>query len=151
MAKGVNILGLDFDEKTVKIVMRSVGVLILLVVLIFIILKVKGSFIKEMKSQNAIKDANKEIDINQLTLTEAQYNTLSSKFYRAVKGLGTDNKAVYAVFEALNTRSDLMKLMAVFGVQKDLTLAEWLHDDLNQKEIDHVNNILAAKSIDYKF
>ena len=130
---------------------KAALVLAAAVVLLWLVLRLRRWVIGEVSNQNAIDEANSEIDASDITYTDAQYNSLASKLYTAVKGWGTDLDAVYAVFEAMFTRSDLMKLTAAFGVKDDMTLYEWIHDDLNQRQIDHVNQILSARNINYTF
>lgn len=144
-------LGIKIDPKTAKTIGRAAAISIAAIVALWLLIRLRRFFINEVTNQEVVKEANKEIDASQITLTDAQYNTLASKFYLAVKGWGTDVDSVYAVFEALQSRSDLLKLFSVFGVKDDMTFVEWVYDDLSQKEIDHVNQILAANNINYKF
>ena len=141
-------VGIDLDVKTIG---RYVLILIGIVVLAFIILKVKGMFTSEIKNQKNIAQANAEIDANKLSFTEAQYASLASKLYAAMKGLGTDEQAIFDVMATLKTRSDLMKLMSVFGVRDNKTLMEWIPSELSAKDMAKLNNILMAQSIVFTF
>lgn len=98
-----------------------------------------------------IEEANKNIDTQQLTLTQDQYNTYATRLYKAMKGLGTDEEAIYAVFEAMQTYSDVQQLVKTYGLKDGETLKEWLYGDLSNSEIQHLNEILSSKSINYQF
>lgn len=151
MAAAGSLVGVNLDDKVIKSIGKYALIIIGIIILIIVVVKVKKYITEKVRNQSAVKEASAEIDTSQLTMTEAQYSSLADKLYIAMKGWGTDNKAVYAVFESLNTRSDLMKLITVYGLRDGETLMEWLYGDLNQKEINHVNSILESKNINYKF
>lgn len=110
------------------------------------------SKLNDVRSSNDIIDkANKEIDASQLSLTTVQLNTICEKLYKAMNGLGTDIDAVYDSFSIANSRSDVLAIIATFGVRDGETLQEWLSGDLAQDEILHLNSLLAAKNINYQF
>lgn len=102
-------------------------------------------------SNEVIEKANKEIDASQITLTKVQLQTICEKLYDAMDGLGTDIDSVYDAIGMANTRSDVLSIIATFGVKDGESLSEWLYGDLSQKEINHINSILASKNINYKF
>lgn len=134
-----------------KYALMAAAVIILLAAVVYIVLKLKKSISTGIKLAENTSEANKEISTEKLTLTSSQYNTLASKLYAAMAGIGTDEEAVYDAFRSINTYSDLMQLMSVFGSKDGLTLREWLFDDLSASDINKVNEILASKSINYKF
>lgn len=74
-----------------------------------------------------------------------------------VGGFGTDESAIYAVFEAMKNDLDVVKLVAAFGNRRmEFTagwtgLGGWLRSELNTSEMSKVNSILAAKGISYRF
>lgn len=86
-----------------------------------------------------------------LSYSNSEYNSMASRIYAAVKGPGTDEETIYAQFNKLKTKADLLKLIAAFGTKDEMTLSEWLADDLNNSEINKVNEILANAGIDYSF
>lgn len=102
-------------------------------------------------SNEVIEKANKEIDASQITLTKVQLQTICEKLYDAMDGLGTDIDSVYDAIGMANTRSDVLSIIATFGVKDGESLSEWLYGDLSQKEINHLNSILASKNINYQF
>lgn len=135
---------------------RTKTLIILLVVVLTVVVGIilyKTFFkLKDVKSSNDVIDrANAEIEKNSLTLTTAQLNTICEKLYKAMEGLGTDTEGVYAAFESASSRSDVLAIIGTFGVRDGESLEEWLYGDLSGSEIMHLNSILAAKNINYKF
>ncbi len=139
---------LPFTTKQIGI---AVGALFLVVLLIWIISKVKNKIEDSIVNSKLVDEVNSEIDINKTTLTQSQLNTLSTKIYTALKGAGSDESAIYAAIEEVQTRTDLLQLIKTFGVKDSLTMKEWLYDDLSVDEIAHINNILSSKNINYVF
>ena len=137
-----------------KVIMISVIAAIVIAVAIFLIVKLKGgvkSIVNDDKNNKLIDEINKEQNTDDITLTQLQFNAYASSLKKALQGLGTDEKKIYNVFQQMNTRSDVLQLIKTFGVVDGENLNEWLNDDLNAKEIDKINQILAEKGINYKF
>lgn len=127
---------------------------ILVIVLVVVILKKTSKTFANAMTQKQQEYINSlEIDENQVGLPTTQINTLVAKLKTAfgMWGAATDEDAVYDVFETINTRSELLKIISVFGVHKDHTLNEWMTKELNQKELEHVQEILESKGIVYTF
>ena len=51
----------------------------------------------------------------------------------------------------MQSRSDVLQLIKVFGVKDGETLTEWINYDLSASEIDKNNTILATNDINYSF
>lgn len=85
------------------------------------------------------------------SMSGMQYATYAKRLYEAMKGLGTDEEAIYSVFRSLATRADVLQVIVKFRALYDEDLTEWLYGDLNNKEIAKVNTILKEKGIDYAF
>jgi len=83
--------------------------------------------------QYCVSDKSK-IDKIERGLGEAEIRNLSDQLYDAMKGLGTDEAAVYGAFKSLKTASDFCALVTRFnrdyGNEGDLL--EWLDDDFDQ-------------------
>ena len=127
---------------------------ILVIVLVVVILKKTSKTFANAMTQKQQEYINSlEIDENQVGLPTTQINTLVAKLKTAfgMWGAATDEDAVYDVFETINTRSELLKIISVFGVHKNHTLNEWMTKELNQKELEHVQEILESKGIVYTF
>ena len=131
----------------------AVVVLIIVVVIIIIIRKKKKSqeAIDKEANDRILNEMNREIQSTDITLTQTQFNACASKLYVAMKGWGTNEGKIYAVFEEMNTRSDVLQLIKTFSIKDSQNLNEWLHNELNTKEIEHINEILSTKGINYSF
>lgn len=136
---------------TTKQIGMAVGALFLVILLIYIISKVKTKIEDAIVHNDLVNEANAEINKNQLTMTNSQFNTLATKLYSAMKGLGTDEEAVFNTFGELGTRSDLEQLLKTYDMKDSKTLKEWLYDELSIEDVVHINEILAAKNINYVF
>jgi len=124
------------------------------------------------------KDAKAEAQILQrkgmkASYTQTQYESFSLKLVEAMNGCGTTLDSVKQVFEAMNNKTDVLRLIEVFGVryyrpcpatdpisygrymfdQKIFggNIQTWLQYDLSSSEIENINNILKGKNIDFKF
>jgi hypothetical protein len=105
------------------------------------------------------------------TLTALQFENMSQTIVEAINGCGTDEDAIFNVFEQLNNGADIRKLIAVFGVRyyrpcaasdpvsysiwlvNDQafggTLVTLLYYDLSDSDIGTINSILRRKGIDF--
>lgn len=136
---------------TKKYVIIGIIAVITLIVAVIVFFFLKSKISNGIKEAENTQEANKEIDSSKLSLTASQYNTIASKLYAAMAGMGTDENAIYDAFRSINNYSDLMRLMSAFGSKDNMTLREWLYDDCGAGEINKINEILASKNIDYKF
>lgn len=133
---------------------KAVAVSIVALVAIFavwLIVRLSRNKIAELKSRSEQKKAlNEEIAIGGgLTYGDSDYLQFANTLYYAMKGAGTNEKAVYNVFKKMKTRADVMKLISVYGIRDGETLTEWLYGDFsNMKKI---NSILSENGIDYLF
>lgn len=95
---------------------------------------------------------------------DAQYSSWVSKIITAVDDCGTNESAIYAVFDALINEADLYKLIIAYDVSEykgcfegsyfgmlHRTLSETLAGDLSTSEIGQINDILRSKQINYSF
>ena len=136
----------------VKTVLIVVAIIIVVVIMTWGIMKLTGAS-KKIDDKLAEQKLSDIIDseISNHSLSELEATTYAQKLYTAMKGLGTDEEAIYEVFSQLRSYSDILYLMKVFGVKDRKTLAEWLTAELNSKERQKLNDILSEKGIAYKF
>lgn len=113
--------------------------------------KVSDNVIDAAANNKLIQEANKSIVVSDITIPQDQFDLYASKLYTSMKGPGTNEKAIYAVFEALTSRSDVMQLIKTYGLKDNMTLVEWINSELNAKELEHLNSILSSKSIQLQF
>jgi hypothetical protein len=130
------------------------------------------------KSLEAQKLADKELsDLKKNgvvpTKTASQFEVFSAKINEAVNDCGTDEQAIYTVFNSLNNRADLLSLISAFGIRyyrpcaatDPISYTRWMFNnnsfggdlstllayDLDSSEIAKINNILKSKNIDFTF
>lgn len=82
--------------------------------------------------------------------SDSYYDTLANKLETAIKGWGTDEQAVYSVFDKLNNNVDFIKLEKAFSVRESQDMREWLKGDLDTEEIKKLNARLKANGITKK-
>lgn len=136
---------------TPKQIAIIVGCVLALIVVIWAIVAIKDKIGDAVTNSKLIDEVNKEIDTEKITVTQSQINTLVSKLYTAMSGWGTNESAIFDAFGAINSYSDLQSLNKTFGVRESKTLREWLQDELSTEDLNHVNEILASKNINYVF
>ena len=126
------------------------GSILLIIIAVVVIIVVKRK--KATKEQDDyIKDVEKQIDKSDLSYANSEYTQMANKLYSAMKGIGTNENAIYDVFSQLETESDVRKLISTFGSKDGMTLQQWLIDDLSNRELQKVNDILAKNNINYSF
>ena len=93
-----------------------------------------------------------------LTYSLGNYTQFADQIYAAVLTVfGTDEQAIYAVFNKMQNNLDVAQLIKAFGKRRlefSTTMAELgahLSEDLYTSEINKLNSILAAKNITYRF
>jgi len=149
----MSITNLFKDEKAEKYAIIAVCVLVI-VIAIIIYKKSKDwkSLIKDKNNEQELIDmANQNMIGSDITLTQEEFDSLCKRLYRAMKGRGTDEEAIWDVYERMNTRSDVLQLNKTYGTVEGETLKEWLYDDLTSDEIMHLNSILSNKGINYRY
>ena len=140
------------NEQTKNIVIIC-AVVALIGLITFVVLKLTG-VINKAEKEKAEKEATeqflKEVTITNLRISETTAKQLAEKLYTAMKGWGTDEKAIYEVFSQVSTRDDVLYIFAQFGLKDGRNLTQWLTSELNAKERTKVNAILTEKNINYQ-
>jgi len=114
---------------------------------------------KKLNGSNAEQDI---IDAKKAGQTpsysSATYSQLADKIYAAVMYTwGTDEQAIYDVFNKMNSNLDVAMLIKAFGKRRvefstqDMELGAHLSNDLDSSEISKLNSILSSKGINYQF
>lgn len=125
----------------------------------YAIYKVGSAIGKKLSLSNAdkdIRDAQKAGAV--ASYSAATYSQLADKIYTAVMYTwGTDEQAIYDVFNLMKNNIDVANLIKAFGKRRvefstqELELGAHLSNDLDSSEINKVNSILASKNITYRF
>lgn len=126
------------------------GSILLIIIAVVVIIVVKRK--KATKEQDDyIKDVEKQIDKSDLSYANSEYTQMANKLYSAMKGIGTNENAIYDVFSQMQSESDVRKLISMYGSKDGMTLQQWLIDDLSNRELQKLNDILAKNNINYSF
>lgn len=143
------------DPKKILIIVIIIVILVVLVWVFWGKLKTLFSEISNKYQQNSELNNYISTTGEQVTLSDSDLRQLANKlytaFYGGLFGWGTDEEAVYDVFNRINNGADLHKLISVYGTREDLTLDQAMVDELNNSELKKVNTILANKGINYQF
>lgn len=128
-------------------------VIIILAIIIYFIIKKNIGKIKEKSLDNKyFKDVENQIDASEITLSNSNLVDLANKLEIAMKGFGTDENEVQDVFNNINNKSELLKLISTFGTRNGENLTEWIAGDFSTKAKEkYINSILRNKNIDYQF
>jgi hypothetical protein len=97
-----------------------------------------------------------------LTLPLSQYSQLATTLQTAMQGVGTNEDAVFRVFNQLSTNFDVLKLTEVFGMKnlsnnplgfgsESLNLIGWINAELSESEIRDLNKLLRSRQITFQF
>lgn len=144
----------DIDSnKLIKYGGYALLVLLVVIVIVAIYKIAKGFLSDELTAAQQEHINEKEIVTQEVSVPKTEMNNLVAKLKAAFGsfGWGTDEDAVYAVFEQMNSRSDVLSLVNAFSVYEGHTLGEWMNKELSLKELAHVQEILATKGITYTF
>lgn len=114
-----------------------------LATLIVIILVIKWGI--DIFSKDPVKKYEKEIDPDNLSYSESEYQTMADTIFQAAHGWGTDENAIYRTLAYLQTKDDWYKLISIYGEDADgYTLIRRLIYELDRKEQQRVNDILKS-------
>jgi len=122
--------------------------------------ELKAFIANRKKNTNIIDELDEEVKKQKLTYPPSQYDNFASIIETACFDLGTDEQAIYQVFNRLKTNGDFLALAKEWGnptrrfyeyfVPMDLTLVQMLRYDMSDGECQVVNRILAKKGIKYR-
>lgn len=137
-----------------KFIGITVVAVIVLAMVVWGVLKLTGvtsKIDKELAKRKLNETLDAEIESGRVTITPSLANDYADKLYAAMKGLGTDEDAVYEVFSHLQSRSDVLYLIRTFSVRNGRTLVEWITSELNSTERTRLNVILSGNNVNYSF
>lgn len=142
---------------------------------IYTSIKNKQDLAKNLEAQKLANNELANLKKNGIVPTKSasQFEILSAKINEAVNGCGTDEEAIYQVFNSLNNRADLLSLISSFGIRyyrpcaatDPISYTSWMFNnksfggdlssllsyDLDNSEIAKINSILKSKKIDFTF
>jgi hypothetical protein len=121
--------------------------------------KLGAAIAKRLTLDNANKDIIDAKKSGQVaSYPTGTYSQLADKVYAAVMYTwGTDNQAIYDVFNLMKNNIDVALLIKAFGKRRlefstqDAEIGAHISNDMNSSEIAKINNILSSKGITYRF
>lgn len=149
---------IDFFAKDYRRAIVIGVVLVVITILLFIFWGRIKALVQQIKNRFANEQA-----LNQWTnttgevalLPSSQLTILANRLEQAAKGAGTDEDAIYAVFNQMNNTADVYALIAAYGTRDGQDLPTMIRSELTDmwpyREISKVNQILTNKGISYQF
>jgi hypothetical protein len=96
------------------------------------------------------------------TYPQSQFYAWANRLEQSMFDIGTDEDAIFSVFNQLRNNADFLALKQAFGVRQytggflpgfmsdDLSLEGWIAQEFDSDEINQLNNILRNKGINYQ-
>lgn len=130
---------------------QIIGLIVLLLVVYLIT--------RQLKTKSIGEKLDKDINNNQLSYQLSQYELFADQIQEATDTTGTDESAIYAVFQQMNNNSDVLQLTKAYGSRFNYsftnfgtyTLPQILTAECSTSEIAQINSILADKNITITF
>lgn len=130
----------------------TIGFLTMLVIVVIVFLCVNYQKIKnwiaEKRYENEISS---DINTSNISFSAAQMRQYADRLYTAMKGLGTDEDTIYDVFANFHTDDEVLQLIRLYGTRSNMTLPQWIVDELTTKERKKLNTILTNNGVSYQF
>lgn len=143
------------DPRRALVILGFLVVIIILMVIFWSKIKNAWQNFRLNRSQNTILNDYEDQTGETTSLTNASYYQYANQLYNAFRphmfGWGTDEDAVYNVFNNMTNTADVLKLVQTFGVKDGKTLQAWIRSELSSSELRKLNGILSAKGIQYSF
>jgi len=147
------ITGVKLDKELLIPVVIFVAVLLFAFLVFFVSKNIARK--KASTNEPLVDDVKKLIVKADVTLSQAAIGSAADKLYIAMRGMGTDERAIYQVMNIVQTNSDLYSIIVAFGKRKSGdfydNLSAWIADECSAGEIETINNILSKKGINFKF
>lgn len=134
--------------------------------LMFLVPFVIGAIVFSKKGRSAQESKQIDKDIKaegNTTYANSQFIIWANRLEQAMFDVGTDEAAIYNIFNYLKTDGDLLTLIKAFGMRRysggflpaflneKLSLVQWIQEELNTSEMKKLNDILKSKGIKYRF
>jgi len=146
------------DELTPQRIITLVVILAILAVGIYFLVRYIKKGLVKLKMEDQITDHILQTG-EKASFNDAEYLEMAQELAAAFDGPGTDEAKVFSVFQKLQNKTDVLKLINAYGYRiegrklfgKELNLADSLKSELTAAELSKVNNILSSKNINYAF
>lgn len=142
----------------------AIQIMLFVVILVVVYFGYRGiaNAVKKSTAKKKEEEETKEMEEalpkgEKATYSTIQYKDFADKLEIAMKGVGTDYKAIKEVFKAMENDTDIIQLKKAFGLRGegwfsgDENLNQWLQGDLSSDEIKELNALLETKGITFRF
>ena len=137
-----------------KYIITAVAVLVFVLAILLTIKSFFPEWISGLeKGKDGLRDNRRDIDKNNITLSDAKLSSMADIMYKAMDGPRTDENAVYSQLSLLNTADDWKALKDAFGTRTnhgswiykdyDGTLEMFFTDEFSSKEKEIIQNYLS--------
>ena len=110
-----------------------------------------NKIVYKSRNKKIIKDLDEDIVVNKLSYPLSYYGIWAEDIYNAVEGMGTNEQAIFDVFNKVKNKDDVLQLISSFGVKDGETLSQWIIGDLGDDDKATLNRLLSDKNINYQF
>lgn len=106
--------------------------------------------------KRAYDELSKYLKIDEDFDKELDYTDIADRIFKSMYGFGAKEEELISEFNKLRNNTDLNKVKSAFGerkgvVGKEYDLDYWVKDELKQKDLDKLNDLLKQKGINYQF
>lgn len=155
--KGISALDTIFIEDPRRAIVIGVFLVVIIILLVVFWNRIKG-FFQGLVNRTAAGSMLEDVESTTgeyPSMGAASYYAYSNQLYNAFRqhifGWGTDEDAIYNVFQQMKNTADVYRLIQVFGTKDGKTLDVWIRSELSRPELRKLNSILSNKGIAYQF
>ncbi len=141
------VLMASMSKIDINLIIKSI---IVIVAFVFGITYLK-KYLKKQKSQSIINKLDKDVNVKKLTYPLSYYGIWARDLLNAMKGMGTNEQAIYDIFKKQQNKNDILQLITAFGVEDGETLTQWIIGELGDDEKATLNRLMNDKNINYQF
>ncbi len=130
----------------------TIAVVAVVVIVAVIVFYLNYSKIKEWIQEKKLeKEIAADIDSSNISISTTMMRQYADRLYTAMKGWGTDEDTIYDVFGNFHSSDEVLQLIKVYGTRDNMTLPQWIIDELNTKERKKLNTLLTNNGVTYQF
>ena len=130
----------------------TIAIIAAVVIAVVIVLAVNYKKLRNWIEQKRYDDEiATDINTSNITISATLLRQYADRLYTAMKGWGTDEDTIYDVFANFRTDDDVLQLIRLYGTRDNMTLPQWIVDELTTKERKKLNTILTNNGVTYQF
>lgn len=130
----------------------TIAVVAVVVIVAVVVFYLNYSKIKDwIREKKLEKEIAADIDTSNISISTSMMRQYADRLYTAMKGLGTDEDTIYDVFSNFHSSDEVLQLIKVYGTRGNMTLPQWIVDELTTKERKKLNTLLTNNGVTYQF